>query len=129
VRYLPSVGLAVLLLLSVSARANAKNCSIPFFSFNLSSEGPWAAYMTVREGKSCEGHRWQWSGTLKRLFLKAAPSHGAVALSFPGGYRYSPTPGYLGDDAFTLRLCGSSLQGRDGCADLHFTVKVVNGSI
>lgn len=42
--------------------------------------------------------------------LAAPPKHGAVAISGSGGAtrsgRYTPTPGYLGDDQFSLSLAG-----------------------
>jgi hypothetical protein len=89
--------------------------------------------MTVQSGKSCRGRQWYFSDSAgtsgKGLFLKAAPHHGKVVLTFPGTYRYIPASGYVGDDAFTLRICGTSAEGRDGCADLLFSVKVVNGSV
>lgn len=128
-RHLGSVGFGLLLLLAVTESLYAKNCSIPFFPFNITSEGPWAAYMTVQAGKSCGGRRWSFAGSANGLFLKATPRHGKVVLTFPGTYRYFPTAGYVGDDAFTLRLCGTSFEGRDGCADLLFSVKVVNSSV
>jgi len=42
--------------------------------------------------------------------LAAPPKHGTVAISGAGGAarsgRYTPTPGYLGDDQFSLSLAG-----------------------
>jgi hypothetical protein len=65
------------------------------------------------------------SGHLKQLHLASAPRHGKVVLSFPSGYRYVPSPGYLGDDTFTLKICGVVNGGFEGCADLSFSVNVV----
>jgi hypothetical protein len=58
--------------------------------------------MTVQSGRSCGSRRWSFGGILKQLYLASAHRHGKVFLSFPGGYRYVPSPGYLGDDTFTL---------------------------
>jgi hypothetical protein len=89
--------------------------------------------MTVQSGKSCRGRQWYFFESAgmsgKGLFLKAAPHHGKVVLTFPATYRYIPAAGYVGDDAFTLRVCGNSADGRESCADLAFSVNVVAGSI
>ena len=113
------------LLLIVGSEANARACNIQRFEFRFTSQGPWPARMTVQTGKSCGSRNWQTSGTLKRLSLVSAPRHGTLQLSFPGRYRYSPSSGYVGDDTFTLKLCGSTLGGMEGCADLLFSVNVV----
>jgi hypothetical protein len=117
----------VLLVASTVDEARAeKNCSIPGFSFNITSEGPWPAHMTVKAGKSCGSRRWTFGSiTPNRLYLASQPKHGSVALSHPGGYRYSPAGGYVGPDSFTLRLCGTSNGGYQGCANLQFDVSVV----
>jgi hypothetical protein len=81
--------------------------------------------MTVQSGKSCGSRRWTFGGILKQPYLARAPRHGKVVLSFPGGYRYVPSPGYLGDDTFTLKICGALNGVFEGCADLLFSVTVV----
>jgi hypothetical protein len=112
-------------LLLLSNDASAADCSIPRFQFQITSQGLWPARMTVQSGKSCGSNRWTFRGILKQLYLASAPRHGKVVLSFPGGYRYVPSPGYLGDDTFTLKLCGAVNGGFEGCADLLFSVTVV----
>ena len=83
--------------------------------------------MTVKSGQSCGSRRWNFSTMVpKRLYLAAPPQHGRVTLSDPGGYRYSSKAGYVGKDSFTLRLCGTKDGGLEGCANLLFTVNVVN---
>jgi len=56
--------------------------------------------------------------------LRALPATARWFSSFPGGYRYFPAPGYLGDDSFTLKICGTMNGGFEGCADLLFGVIV-----
>jgi len=111
------------LLLPNEATANA--CSIPRFNFRVTSQGPWPVRMAVQSGKSCGSRRWSFGGIFKQLYLASPPHHGKVVLSFPGGYRYFPSPGYLGDDTFTLKICGALNGGFEGCADLLFSVTVV----
>jgi hypothetical protein len=117
--------LTLVSLLLVSDHAGAAGCSIPRFNFRITSQGPWPAHMTVQAGSSCGSRRWTFGGILKRLYLASAPRHGKVVLSFPGGYRYVPSPGYLGDDSFTLKICGVMNGGFEGCADLLFSVTVI----
>jgi len=112
-------------LLLVSNEAGAADCRIRRFNFRITSQGPWPAHMTVQSGKSCGSRRWTFGGIFKQLYLASAPRHGKVVLSFPGGYRYVPSPGYLGDDTFTLKICGVLNGGFEGCADLLFSVTVV----
>lgn len=65
----------------------------------------------------------------KGLYLTVAPRHGKVTLKFPGTYRYFPAVGYVGDDTFTLRICGTYNGGYEGCTNLLFNVNVVNGGV
>ena len=86
--------------------------------------------MSVRAGESCGSRRWRFGSTApSKLFLLAAPKHGRVVLSAPGGYRYFPAAGYVGTDAFTLKLCGTKNGGYQGCANLLFNVDVVTGAV
>src|SRR5258705_1934278 len=110
--------------LLLSNEANAKECSIPQFRFRVTSQGPWPAHMTVQSGQSCGSRHWRFGGIFRQLYLASPPRHGKVVLSFPGGYRYFPAPGYLGDDSFTLKICGTMNGGFEGCADLLFGVIV-----
>jgi len=50
-----------------------------------------------------------------------------VTLAFPGTYRYFQSPGYVGDDSFTLKICGAGNVGVEGCTDVVFSVSVVPG--
>lgn len=120
---------AILLLFVLPTSANARDCNIARFDFRFSSEGPWPVNMTVQTGKSCGSRQWHFAAMAKALYLKTAPHHGKVVLNFPGTYRYFPSAGYVGDDSFTLRICGTAPGGHEGCADLLFAVKVVSGSI
>jgi hypothetical protein len=65
-----------------------------------------------------------WGHPQAALSCERAPPR-KVVLSFPGGYRYVPSPGYLGDDTFTLKICGALNGVFEGCADLLFSVTVV----
>jgi hypothetical protein len=114
----------------IATEVQAANCRIPHFSFNITSEGPWPARMTVTSGESCGSRRWNFSTMVpNRLFLLAPPQHGRVVLSAPGGYRYFPAGSYVGGDSFTLRLCGTKDGGYQGCANLLFSVNVVAGGV
>jgi hypothetical protein len=114
----------------VASEAPAANCRIPNFNFNVTSEGPWPARMTVTSGESCGSQRWSFTTMVpNRLFLVTAPQHGRVVLSSPGGYRYHPAAGFVGSDSFTLKLCGTKNGGYQGCANLIFSVNVVNGPV
>lgn len=119
------------IVLSVTWMANDEvraddNCQIQRFNFNITSEGPWPARMTVKAGKSCGSRRWSF-GTItpSRLYLADQARHGKVTLSYPGGYQYSPAAGYVGSDSFTLRLCGTKNGGYQGCANIRFDVSVI----
>jgi hypothetical protein len=115
-------------LLLVASEASARACSIGRFEFRFTSQGPWRAHMTVQSGKSCGSGYWNTGGTLKKLYLASAPSRGKVELSFPGKYRYLASSGYVGGDSFTLKICGSTVGGFEGCADLLFSVNVVQAA-
>jgi hypothetical protein len=117
----------VLLVASVANEARAEqNCRISRFDFNITSEGPWPARMTVKAGKNCGSRRWIFGPTTpNRLYLVTQPKHGKVTLSHPGGYHYAATGGYIGPDSFTLRLCGTRNGGYAGCANIQFEVSVV----
>jgi hypothetical protein len=82
--------------------------------------------MTVKAGKRCGSRHWTF-GTIapNRLYLVTQAKHGTVTLSHPGGYHYSAAGGYVGPDAFTLRLCGTANGGHQGCANIQFDVSVV----
>ena len=61
--------------------------------------------------------------SFKRLLLVSAPQHGSISLREGGHYTYSTQVGYRGPDSFMLRICGNE-GGRDGCADLQYTVTI-----
>ena len=83
--------------------------------------------MRVQSGKSCGSRSWFTGGMLKRLYLVNNARHGRVTLAFPGTYRYFPSPGYVGDDSFTLKICGAGSAGVEGCTEVVFSVSVVPG--
>lgn len=117
----------VLILLFAATEAHAeRSCRIPYFDFNIASEGPWPARMTVKSGKTCGTRHWSFGRTTpSRLYLVTQAKHGTVTLSHPGGYHYSPASGYVGSDSFTLRICGTRDGSYKGCANLLFDVSVV----
>jgi hypothetical protein len=115
---LGAVAVAAPLLLSAGAYAK---CVVPF-RFAITSPGPWMAVGTIKSGTTCPGS-FNSSGPMvfKRLYLAAAPQHGSVRLQEGGRYSYSAKPGYVGQDRFTLRVCGSD-GGVDGCADIQYNM-------
>ena len=106
-------------------RSQRKDVHHPELPFSSDQPGPVARAHDVQSGKSCGSRRWSFGGIFKQLYLSSAPRHGKVVLSFPGRYDYTPSPGYLGDDTFTLKICGVVNGGFEGCADLLFSVNVV----
>jgi hypothetical protein len=122
-------GFLMLALLAASTANEARadqNCQIPGFRFNITSEGPWPARMSVTAGKSCGSRRWSFGSiSPNKLYLVNQAKHGQVTLSHPGGYRYAAAGGYAGPDSFTLRLCGTSNGGYQGCTNIQFEVSVV----
>ena len=116
-------------LLCLGTEASARSCNIQRFSFNFNSPGPWQAYMRVQSGKTCGSRNWTTGGVLKGLYLASNARHGKVSLTFPGTYRYFSSPRYLGDDSFTLKICGAGRAGDEGCTDILFSVSVVPGSV
>ena len=82
--------------------------------------------MTVKSGSSCGSRQWRFGSTApSMLYIAAKPSHGALTISYPATYRYTPASGYVGSDAFTLRVCGTKNGGYQGCANIQFDVSVV----
>src|ERR1700755_428917 len=78
------------------------------FSFDIPSEGPWPAFMTVKSGKSCGSRSWRFGSTApSMLYIAAKPAHGSLTISYPATYHYTPAGGYVGSDSFTLRVCGT----------------------
>jgi hypothetical protein len=117
-RFLLAAG--VILILPASADAA---CVIRMH-FHLSSEGPWSAYGTVKQGKTCSGN-YRAGGTtnFKRLLLVQAPPHGTVRLREGGTYFYTAPTGYSGSDNFMLKICGK--EGTiEGCANLSYNMTV-----
>jgi hypothetical protein len=105
-------------------------CRVHRLKFNITSEGPWPARMTVKAGNTFGSRRWRFGSTTpSRLYLVTQAKHGRVSLSHPGGYHYSPANGYVGSDSFTLKVCGTKNGGYQGCANIQFEVSVVAQSI
>ena len=96
-----------------------------FRHFNLTHEGPWPGYGTVKAGQTCSGNfsagaTW----TFKRLLLAEPPKHGTVRLKEGGTYFYTAPTNYSGPDPFVLRVCG--IEGSaEGCANLINNMTVV----
>jgi hypothetical protein len=91
---------------------------VAFRHFNLSHEGPWPGYGTIKAGHTCGG-KFSAGGTwiFKRLYLFEAPRHGSVRLWEGGTYYYTAPLNYSGPDTFVLRVCGKQ-EAIDGCANL-----------
>lgn len=106
----------------------ARSCSISHFNFVFGSDTQ--STITTKAGASCTGH----------ITARSAISGGSVAQppahgrAFVDGHRfgYRSTPGYTGQDAFTIALAGTSYRrGRsgsyalDGTTNINFAVQVV----
>lgn len=116
-------GLLTTLILASGGMAEAKECSRSG-SYHLTSTGPWPMRIRPRSGETCSaGFRAGGNMIFKRLFVVSAPQHGSISLREGGQYTYSTQPGYRGPDSFMLRICGNE-GGRDGCADLQYTVTI-----
>ena len=111
--------------LLLSNEANAKTCTIPSFHFRVISQGPWPVHMTFNRARAAAVAVGALVASSSSSILRAAPRRGKVVLSFSGRYDCTPSPGYLGDDTFTLKICGVVNGGFEGCADLLFSVNVV----
>jgi Bacterial Ig domain len=117
---------ALFAVVSSSALA-AADCHVRSFSFDITSEGPWPAFMTVKSGKSCGSRSWRFGSTApSMLYIAAKPAHGSLTISHPATYHYTPAGGYVGNDSFTLRVCGTKNGGYKGCANIRFDVSVVS---
>jgi hypothetical protein len=119
--------LACTLILAVTTPLHAKGSCLSRFRFNLTSEGPWPAYMTVKSGEHCGSRTWFAGGTTSysMLYLIAKPQHGTLSLLPHAHYVYRPNAGYVGEDSFMLRVCGRTQSG-PGCANVQFHVTVQN---
>lgn len=109
------IGVAVALFLQSNA---ADAACVARRHFNLTHEGPWQGYGTVKAGHTCVGN-FRAGGTwiFKRLYLFEPPKHGKVRLREGGTYFYTAPENYSGPDTFILRVCGK--EGTvDGCANL-----------
>jgi hypothetical protein len=111
------------LVLAQPAQA-AEECRRSGGSFRLTSPGPWIMTSVARSGQECRGY-FRSSGTtiFKNLYLVSAPSNGTVRLQSGGYYFYKAKAGFRGNDAFTLRICGTQ-GGFDGCTDLALKIIV-----
>ena len=112
------VVMAIALLFASEAFAK---CVAPF-RFSLTSAGPWSAFGTIKSGTSCAGS-FNSSGPMvfRRLYLAAAPQHGSVGLQEGGRYTYAAKRGYVGEDRFTLKVCGNE-GGLEGCTDIQYNM-------
>jgi hypothetical protein len=59
----------------------------------------------------------------KRLYRVENAQHGTVDLQQGGYFSYTPNRGYVGNDRFVLRVCGT-VDGKDGCANMVWSMAV-----
>jgi hypothetical protein len=92
--------------------------------FHLTSEGPWKGHGDIRQGRTCNGdYRPGWIATFRRLYLTEPPAHGTLLLHEGGTYSYTAPTGFIGTDAFMLRICGR--EGLvTGCSKIVYTMRV-----
>jgi hypothetical protein len=110
-------------LLVVLAPAAHAICMRPV-SFNMTSEGPWHLYMTVKQGGHCTiGFQAGSTMYFEKLSVLQAPSHGAVSVAGIARHRYSAQKNYTGSDQFMMRACGHVGSG-PSCVNLQFDVTV-----
>ncbi len=118
-----AVCLVSTMLWAAPSRAAERGC-VRQFTFHLTSEGPWPAFMVLKAGDSCRsGFTAGGTTHFKRLYLTQRPEHGRVSLYEGGHYEYFAAAAYRGRDAFMLRVCGDR-DGHDGCANLQYTVEI-----
>jgi hypothetical protein len=96
------------------------------FELRLGQEGPWPAHGRTKRDTTCKSWFLSRSGSVvyKRLFRVENAQHGSVGLQQGGFFSYTPNQGYVGQDRFALRVCGT-VDGKDGCANLIFNMTVV----
>lgn len=61
--------------------------------------------------------------TFRSAAIVAKPKNGALRKIAHLEFRYRPKPGFKGNDAFSLKVCGKTPAG-SGCSTLHYTAKV-----
>ena len=110
-------------LLVVLAPAAQAICMRPV-RFNMTSEGPWQLYMTVKPGGHCTMSL-QAGGRVyfERLSVVQPPSHGAVRVGGIARHQYSASKNYTGSDQFVMRACGHAGVAAN-CVNLQFNVTV-----
>jgi len=92
--------------------------------FNMTYEGPWHLYMTVKQGGHCTISL-QAGGLVyfEKLSVIQPPSHGAVSVAGIARHRYSASKNYTGNDQFVMRACGHA-RSAPSCVNLQFEVTV-----
>jgi hypothetical protein len=114
---------AAVLLVALSSNAHAE--CMRGSSFNLTTEGPWNRYMTVKQGKRCSVILHSGGETMfKQVSVLQSPTHGTVRLQGPTSYVYSASRGYTGDDHFMVKICGN-YRGADNCTNVQYNVTVM----
>lgn len=75
-------------------------------------------------------HAHRTAGTVELTALAVAkhPANGKLAPRDGAGWSYRPNPGFTGNDAFSIRICGRGRAG-EGCSMLHYLVTVQAGSL
>jgi len=110
-------------LLVVLAPAAHATCMRPV-RFNMTYEGPWQLYITVKQGGHCTiGLRAGGMVDFERLSVVQAPSHGAVRVAGIARHRYSAAKNYTGSDQFVMRACGHA-RSAASCVNLKFDVTI-----
>lgn len=110
-------------LLVVLAPAAQATCMRPV-RFNMTYEGPWHLYMTVKQGGHCTiSLRAGGRVDFERLSVVQAPSHGAVSVAGIARHRYSAAKNYVGNDQFVMRACGHAGSAAS-CVNLQVDVTI-----
>ena len=104
-----------------SHQASAQTCVSKNPHYLLTSDSvDWS--IQVASGKSCVSGLRFGSVVLERVSLVAPPKSGNVQLVGPG-FRYTASPGFHGDDSFSIEVLGTANKVR-GTSTLRIAVSV-----
>ena len=117
-------GLLVLTAWAATTSAALADCSRIGVRFHFSQNESVATNGTSTRGSACT-HRFWVSGTSHYTSgaIASAPAHGKLSQSGMLSFRYQPSPGFKGDDRYSLKICGTD-GGGSGCVTVTYNITV-----